>query len=191
MTDSTSGLHADATAVLTRWSAPTPEQEQLRERYLAHLAAESGALTRDCRPDHLTASTLVISTDGSRVLLTHHAKADAWFQFGGHCEAGDLTLAGAALREAVEESGIASLVLDPVPVQLSEHEVPFCGGPLPDGRVVHHLDVRFVAVASPDAVHSVSEESHDVRWWPSDALPNQDPDMLELVAQAAARRAAT
>jgi 8-oxo-dGTP pyrophosphatase MutT (NUDIX family) len=135
---------------------------------------------RDCRPDHLTASTLVLSHDRSRVLLTLHAKARQWFQLGGHCEPGDQTLAAAAAREAAEESGLAGLRLDPVPVQLSEHRVPFCG---PDGDT-HHLDVRFLAVAAPDAAHAVSEESLDVRWWPVDALPDPEPDLVELVRLA-------
>lgn len=176
-------LHADALAVLTSWPAPTPEQERLRQRYADHLAAHADATTRGCYPDHLTASTLVVSPDGREVLLTLHAKARRWFQFGGHCEDGDATLAGAALREATEESGLAGLAVDPVPVQLSEHEVPFCD---PRGGV-HHLDVRFVAVAPADAVHAVSDESLDVRWWPADALPDPDPDMVELVALARAR----
>jgi ADP-ribose pyrophosphatase YjhB (NUDIX family) len=93
-------LHADALAALVGWAAPTPAQEALRERYVAHLATRADGLTRDCRPDHLTASTLVLSADGNAVLLTLHAKAHRWFQFGGHVEPGDPTLADAALREA-------------------------------------------------------------------------------------------
>ncbi len=187
-------LHADASRVLAEWGAPTAEQEALQGRYLEVLAARGDAMTRACRPDHLTASTLVLSADGASVLLTLHAKAQAWFQFGGHCEDHDATLAAAALREAREESGLGELVLDPVPVQLSEHAVPFCGGPLTPAeaggdpaRQVHHLDVRFVAVAPPGATHAVSEESLDVRWWPADALPTRDEDMVELVALAKAR----
>jgi 8-oxo-dGTP pyrophosphatase MutT (NUDIX family) len=193
-------LHADAVRVLTAWTAPTEDQAELRDRYVAHLGERPDAMTRACRPDHLTASTLVMTPDGSRVLLTLHAKAQAWFQFGGHCESGDLTLAGAALREATEESGLSELEIDPVPVQLSEHAVPFCGGPPgPGERVVHHLDVRFLAVAPDDDSHAVSDESLDVRWWPADALPAgaagaridrapaPDPDMVELVALARAR----
>jgi 8-oxo-dGTP pyrophosphatase MutT (NUDIX family) len=176
-------LHADALAVLTDWPAPTVVQESLRERYVEHLRARPDGLTRECRPDHVTASTLVLSADGGAALLTLHAKAHRWFQFGGHCEPGDATLAGAAAREATEESGLTGLTLDPVPVQLSEHAVPFCG---PAGDV-HHLDVRFVAVAPADAVHAVSDESLDVRWWPVDALPDPEPDLVELVAMARAR----
>lgn len=170
-------LHADALAVLDGWRAPGAEQERLRVRYVEHLRAHPDGMTRDCRPDHLTASTLVLNAAGDAVLLTLHAKARAWFQLGGHCEPGDSTLAGAALREAAEESGIDGLELDPVPVQLSEHAVPFCG---PTGDV-HHLDVRFLAVAPEGAEHAVSDESLDVRWWPADALPAPEADLVELV----------
>ncbi|MDN4174910.1 NUDIX domain-containing protein [Nocardioides sp. SOB77] len=181
-------LHADALALLEGWSAPGAEQEALRERYAAHLRAHPDGLQRGCRPDHVTASTLVVDATGTQVLLTLHAKAREWFQLGGHCEPGDATLAGAALREATEESGIAGLAVDPQPVHLSEHAVPFCGGPLPDGRPVHHLDVRFVAVAPAEAAYAVSEESVDVRWWPVDVLPN--PELAELVELSRARLAA-
>ena len=176
-------LHEDALRLLRGWAAPDEEQEQVRRRYVDHLEREPTGLHRECYPDHLTASTLIVSADLDQVLLTLHAKANAWFQMGGHCEEHDTTLAGAALREAVEESGVPGLVLDPDPVQLNAHDVPFCD---PRGGV-HHLDVRFVAVAPADAVHAVSEESLDVRWWPVDALPTDDPDMVELVERARKR----
>jgi 8-oxo-dGTP pyrophosphatase MutT (NUDIX family) len=174
-------LHADALAVLAGWRAPDADQEALRHRYVEHLLAHPDGMTRGCRPDHLTASTLVLNAAGDAVLLTLHAKAHEWFQLGGHCEPGDETLAGAALREATEESGLAGLSLDPVPVQLSEHAVPFCGS---DGDV-RHLDVRFLAVAPHGAGHAVSDESLDVRWWPVDDLPN--PELGSLAALALAR----
>jgi 8-oxo-dGTP pyrophosphatase MutT (NUDIX family) len=183
-----SPLHADALAVLQGWPAPTAAQERLRERYVAHLVAHPDGLDRAGRPDHVTASTLVLDADHGAALLTLHAKARAWFQLGGHCEPGDTTLAGAALREATEESGLTGLWLDPVPVQLSEHAVPFCGSNGPT-RPVHHLDVRYVAVAPPGAVHAISEESLDLRWWPLDALPDPEPDVVELVALARTRLA--
>ncbi|MGB0101090.1 MAG: NUDIX domain-containing protein [Nocardioides sp.] len=180
-------LHADALALLEGWRAPDAAQERLRLRYVEHLHAHPDAMTRGCRPDHITASTLVLNAQHDAVLLTLHAKARAWFQFGGHCEPEDTTLAGAALREAIEESGLTALTLDPEPVQLSEHAVPFCG---PTGDV-HHLDVRFVAVAAPGAGHAVSEESLDVRWWSAETLRDSraDPgaDLVELVELSRAR----
>jgi 8-oxo-dGTP pyrophosphatase MutT (NUDIX family) len=189
--DDGASLHDDAARVLRSWTGPTPQQERLRARYVRHLdthdpagGAGSGVF-RECVPDHLTASTLVLSHDGASVLLTLHGKAKRWFQLGGHLEAGDATLASAAEREAREESGLA-LSLDPVPVHLDEHQVPFCRPGTGDAaRPVHHLDVRFVAVAGEGAEPVVSDESLDVRWWALDSLPN--PELAELVVLSRAR----
>ena len=52
---------------------------------------------------------------------------------------------------------------------------------------VHHLDVRFLATAEPDATHATSDESLDVRWWPLDALPATFDDMYVLIDAAVAR----
>jgi ADP-ribose pyrophosphatase YjhB (NUDIX family) len=174
-------LHVDALAVLRGWAAPTAGQEALRARYVAHLEQHPDALDRSCFPDHLTAGTLVLSESGDRVLLNLHKKARRWFHFGGHLEPGDRTLAGAALREAREESGVEDLELYPSPVHLDEHVVDFCG----DRGGVHHLDVRFAARAPEGAVHATSDESLDVRWWPVDSLPDGiEPEMHELLRLA-------
>ncbi|MFT4008430.1 MAG: NUDIX domain-containing protein [Nocardioidaceae bacterium] len=183
-------LHTDAIATLSALP-PNP----LRDRFLDHLAAHPDGAYRSCRPDHLTASVLVLSADHRQVLLTLHAKARQWFQLGGHCEPGDQTLASAALREATEESGLTGLALHPTPIHLDEHAVPFCRSAdrvtaarnehaAYRDRVTHHLDVRFLAIAGPETAHEVSAESLDVRWWPVDALPGQDLSVSTLVAAA-------
>lgn len=177
------GLHASAVETLTGWAAPTPEQDALRRRYLEHLAGHPDGLSKPCFPDHLTAGAVVVSPAADAVLLNHHRKAGAWLAFGGHLEEGDATLADGARRELVEESGLARFDFDPVPLSLDEHAVEFCS----ERGTVHHLDVRFVAVAEPDASHATSEESLDVRWWPVDALPETFDDMYVLVATAVAR----
>jgi 8-oxo-dGTP pyrophosphatase MutT (NUDIX family) len=177
-------LHADALQVLTAWSAPDEGQERLRRAYVAHLETHPDGAQRSCFPDHLTAGTIVLDHDGQAVLLNLHRKAGRWFAFGGHVESGDASLAGAALREAVEESGVRGLDFDPVPVHLDLHTVGFCD---PRGPV-RHLDVRFCAVAPEGAAPEVSAESLDVRWWPVDALPDLEDEMRVLIARARARR---
>lgn len=180
-------LHADATAVLTRWRPPDAEQAALRADYLRHLRARPDGVWRECRPDHVTASALVLSADRRRVLLTLHGKLRRWLQLGGHCEASDPTLDAAARREAVEESGIDGLRLDPTPVLLSRHEVP-CG-PL---RPAHHLDVQYVAWAPENATARRSAESADLRWFEADQLPaDVDGSVRALVRHARGRSPAS
>lgn len=176
-------LHASAVATLSAWTPPSPDQGALRDRFLAHLRAHPDGLTKACFPDHLTAGAIVVSPAADAVLLNHHRKADAWLAFGGHLEPGDTSLAAGAERELVEESGLAAFDFDPEPLCLDAHAVEFCS----DRGTVHHLDVRFVAVAEPDGTHATSEESLDVRWWPVDALPPTFDDMYALIDAALAR----
>jgi 8-oxo-dGTP pyrophosphatase MutT (NUDIX family) len=177
-------LRDDAHDVLSRWIAPDAEQERLRRVYVSHLEEHPDALSRECHPDHLTASALIVSADHTRVLLTLHRVIKRWLQTGGHCEPGDTSLAGAALREGREESGIDDLVIDPVPVVLSLHEVPSCG-PI---RPSHHLDVQYVAVAPVEAQEVISDESDDLAWFAVDDLPDRtDQSVRDLIAAATRR----
>ncbi|WDZ86938.1 NUDIX hydrolase [Micromonospora cathayae] len=164
ITETLVDLHADATAVLTGWTPTSPAAAAARERTLALLAAGPVAMTREHRPGHLTASVLIVDADGDRLLLCLHGKFKQWVQLGGHCELTDRSLVGAALREATEESGIAGLRIDPVPIDLDIHPVPCQGGSF-------HHDVRFVVLAPAGAVERVSAESDALGWFPADGLP--------------------
>ena len=160
-------LHASALETLRGWVAPDAAQEELRRAYVRHLLDHDDGMLATCVPTHLTASALVLDATGERVLLTHHRKGGFWAQFGGHVEEADHSLADAALREGREESGVPGLrLLGDGPVQLDAHELSSAFG-----RCGTHLDVRYAAVAPPGAEPVVSAESHDVRWFPVDAMP--------------------
>lgn len=53
------------------------------------------------------------------------------------------------------------------------------------GRCHEHLDVRYAAVAPDGAEAVVSDESHDVRWWPVAALPAGTAGELAPLVSAA------
>jgi 8-oxo-dGTP pyrophosphatase MutT (NUDIX family) len=119
----------------------------------------------------VTASAWILSPNGRRFLLTHHRKLGRWLQLGGHCD-GDANLAGTALREACEESGIADLSIEPLPLDLDVHTIP-----ARPGEPEHlHLDTRFVVWAPPHARVVRSDESHALGWFAPSELAAIDVD---------------
>lgn len=164
--------------MLSAWRPDDGGQDALRREFLAHLATYDDGMWRECVPGHLTASAAVLDATGEQVLLTLHPKAKMWLQLGGHCERGDVSLAGAALREAEEESGVRGLRLLSGPVRVDRHRVWCHGGS-------YHLDVQYTLVAPPGAQITISDESDDLRWFPLDALPGPADDAVRHLVDAA------
>jgi 8-oxo-dGTP pyrophosphatase MutT (NUDIX family) len=146
-------------------------QEIERARMLAFIDEHPDALRRSCLVGHLTAAALVLDHECRRALLTHHRKLGRWLQLGGHVD-GDGDLAAAALREAVEESGIEELEIDPRPIDLDIHTIPARG----DEPEHLHLDVRFIAHAPAGAVEKVSAESIELGWFAPEELDRIEVD---------------
>ena len=162
---------AVARHLLAAWDPPTLEQERTRDRILAFVDEHPrDAHRRTCLPGHLTASALVLDSRGERALLTFHRKLGRWLQLGGHCD-GDANLAGSALREAHEESGIAGLAIDPLPIDVDVHTIPAHG----EDPEHLHLDTRFLIRAPAGAVDRASDESHELAWFTA-----QDVERLDL-----------
>ncbi|MDF2144229.1 NUDIX hydrolase [Knoellia sp. p5-6-4] len=176
-------LREDARAVLRSWDAPDPQQDALRVELLEHLDAHEDAMWKQGPPAHLTASALVLNPSLDKVLLTLHAKAGLWLQFGGHFEPQDTSVLAAATREAREESGITALELVPALVHVDRHRLIASGF----GRCREHLDLRYAGVATDEAGFAVSEESLDVRWWGVDDLPADSGEEILPLARAARR----
>jgi 8-oxo-dGTP pyrophosphatase MutT (NUDIX family) len=173
-------VRQSAISLLTEWQAPNAAQDSLRHAVLAFLDARDDSCRRECVPGHVTASAVVLDDAGRQVLLTLHPRLGRWVQLGGHCEDADGDIAAAALREAIEESGVADLRIEPGLVAVHVHPVT-CSLGVP----TRHLDLQFVARAPAGAQITVSDESVDLRWWPADALPaSADESVAYLVGRA-------
>lgn len=167
---------ARARRTLLGYAASDPYQADFRATLLDWLATHEHPLERRSLAGHLTASALLVDGAGKRALLTMHRKLGRWLQLGGHCD-GDANLAGAAMREAQEESGISDLAIDPDPIDLDVHSIPARAH---EPRHLH-LDVRFLVRAQPGAQACASLESTELRW----VTP---AELVELPADGSLRR---
>jgi lipoic acid synthetase len=138
---------------------------------------------RTTAPGHLTGSAVVVDAAGERVLVLLHTKLQRWLQPGGHAD-GDHELAGVALREATEETGIEGLEVVLPAVDLDVHEVDH-GDALGNHL---HLDLRFVVLAPNGSVPEGNHESEALRWVDLDELRAlaDETGVLRLAAQGAA-----
>jgi 8-oxo-dGTP pyrophosphatase MutT (NUDIX family) len=153
-------------------AAYVAEQRATRARMLRFVDEHPfDAHLRSQTEGHLTASALVLDARHERALLTFHRKLGRWLQLGGHCD-GDANLPGVALRECLEESGIAGLVVDPTPIDLDVHAIPA----RQDEPEHLHLDTRFVVYAPPGAIEHANEESLALRWFAPSELDSIDTD---------------
>ncbi len=138
---------------------------------------------------HLTGSAVVLCESGERVLLLHHRKLERWLQPGGHAEPGERSGAAVAMREALEETGLAGLRLHPGPPPLLDvdvHEIPARR----DEPAHLHLDLRYLVLAPRAAEpRRQEEESADLRYfaWDELAALDLDPGLRRALAKARAR----
>jgi 8-oxo-dGTP pyrophosphatase MutT (NUDIX family) len=111
-------------------------------------------------PGHITCTGMVLSPFGDAILLVHHRRLDRWLLPGGHVEADDATIADAARREVVEETGVL-LANDASPrlIGIDVHGIPPGKG---EPYHLHH-DLLFVFRARC-LDFQVSHESRAVAW---------------------------
>jgi 8-oxo-dGTP pyrophosphatase MutT (NUDIX family) len=126
---------------------------------LEFLRKNKNCTSTDNLKGHITASAWVLSPDRTETLLTHHKKLNRWLQLGGHIEDDD-TIQAAALREAVEESGIENihLIEDPI-FDIDVHLIPARN----EIAEHYHYDIRFLLQAERTAF-VISDESNDLAW---------------------------
>lgn len=152
---------------------PEDERESRYRRQILdlidHVDAPCSRYTFD--PGHVTASGFVVSPDRRSLLLVKHRKLGWWLQPGGHIESVDDDVVAAQRREIEEETGLRSLEWLGV-FDLDVHRFPERG----DEPAHLHFDVRSAFVAGTFDV-AAGDGADDIRWFPFDELPREDPSI--------------
>lgn len=145
---------------LAAYARRQPEHAALADEFSTLLDDAENPFLRERLAGHFTGSAWLVSTDGARVLLTHHRKLDRWLQLGGHAD-GDRNLARVALKEAEEESGLGGLVLEDGELfDIDKHWIP----ERKDVPGHWHYDARYVVRALGSEQFAISEESLALAW---------------------------
>jgi len=151
---------AELRAQLAAYARRQPEHAALADEFSTLLDDAENPFLRQRLAGHFTGSAWLVSTDGARVLLTHHRKLDRWLQLGGHAD-GDRNLARVALKEAEEESGLSGLVLEDGDLfDIDKHWIP----ERKDVPGHWHYDARYVVRALGSEQFAISEESLALAW---------------------------
>ncbi|MCK0470073.1 NUDIX hydrolase [Halalkalibacter sp. APA_J-10(15)] len=130
--------------------------------YIQHIRSIAGS-----QPLILTAASMIVIDDEGRVLLQHRTDTNTWGLPGGFMELGE-SIEEAARRELKEETGLTVHGMELFDV-FSGKEFYF---QYPNGDEVYNVIVSFVTKeVSGDIL--IDHESHDVRYFSFDELPEQ------------------
>ncbi len=149
-------------AKLARYRGATEREREMVARFSTFLASHDDAFERTLLVGHVTGSAWIVSRDGRAVVLLHHRKLDRWLQPGGHAD-GDADTLRVAHREAVEETGLASVAaVDGEIFDIDVHAISERG----DEPAHEHFDVRYAFFADREEAPRSNAESHAIAWIP-------------------------
>ena len=143
-----------------------PDEAETVKRYQDFISANIDCFDRDLEAGHVTGSALLLDCGRRRVLLTHHRKLNKWLQPGGH-SIGEVDIMAIAMREALEESGLAAIKF--IACKLLDLDIHFIPGRKNEPGHIHY-DCRFLLGSDGSDIFVVSEESNDLAWVPMERI---------------------
>jgi len=161
------------------------EQEETDMRVmLLFLETQTDCLSRNNRTAHFTASSWVVNTDQSKVLMIYHNLYNSWSWTGGHAD-GQEDLCAVAIREVKEETGVTHIKL--LKDGIFSVETLVVEGHEKNGLYVPshlHLNVTFLLQADETQSLSIKpDENSGVAWFTTEGAvaASSEPWMRERI----------
>lgn len=164
--------------------SPSCEQESEDLRMMLTYAEKfDDILFRSNEIAHFTASSWIVNTRHTHILMIYHNIYDSWAWTGGHAD-GESDLLSVALREAQEETGITDL--HPMMKDIFSVEILTVAGHVKRGKYVvpHlHLNATFMFEASDDhQLQHKPDENSGAAWFPMEDVvsASSEPEMRKI-----------
>ena len=152
-------------AALAAHTPIDPEEADHHSQIMRFVASHRHSWwTRANLEGHVTGSAWILNLACTHALLLHHVKLNLWVQPGGHLDDADATPAAGAMREALEETGIAGLTFASEALfDIDIHVIPARASSQRNETTHLHYDVRYRIIAADTRV-TISEESLGAKW---------------------------
>jgi 8-oxo-dGTP pyrophosphatase MutT (NUDIX family) len=170
---------------VTAYLARYPDEAAALEPLTEALGKGFDFTSRRRFPAHITAGVVLLDAE-RRVLQIHHRALGCWLNPGGHCEPGDKSLVGTALRELAEECGIgaedieplnigrltaADAEPEPLPIRVEIQPIPHVASRAEPAH--RHFDFRYAYRLLAPVPVRISHEAGAHRWQPIPALTDK------------------
>ncbi|MFC8852471.1 NUDIX domain-containing protein [Streptomyces sp. NPDC057144] len=183
--------HEHIRTTIETYLARHPHEREQLSALLDALERPTDIASRSTFTGHVTCGAIVLDPLG-RVLHVLHLASGKLLTPGGHAEPSDKSLAGTALRELNEETGIPPKAVTPwpgyetVPFDIDIHDIDANRGKGEPGH--QHFDLRFLfRLHTPNEVEVMlqEEEVGGIEWRPVDraASPSLREKLLKLPLQ--------
>ena len=166
-------------ALLDKYNPTDIEEQFAKQRMLDFLDTCTDCFERSCTLGHFTASSWLVNSDLSKVLLMHHKKLNLWLQLGGHCD-GDNNVMRVSLKEAREESGINNIIpLKEDVFDIDMHLIPQINQESPH----YHFDIRFLLKVDGNDDVLANSESNALQWFAPEVevLPTTHSSIIRML----------
>ena len=165
---------------------PKDAREESEKREILTLMEREGdrLLLRECSYAHMTASSVIVNRNRTKMLMAFHKIYQSWAWTGGHAD-GDRDLLAVAKREAMEETGVTEIRT--ISEDIFSLEILTVDGHEKRGVYVPshlHLNVSYLLEADEEEVLRIKpDENSGVRWFSlEEALAAcSEPWMIERV----------